>query len=138
MKEYKTQLRKDIKAKRKAIPEEEKLEMDEKIHQKIYLTREYQRAKTVLCFVSLANEIDTKRFISTALKNGKKVAVPRCIDGTRLMDFYYIDSLDDLSSGSYGVLEPKEDEERKFIHGNRDDFMIVPCLSTDRNGYRLG
>jgi 5-formyltetrahydrofolate cyclo-ligase len=98
---------------------------------------EYKQCEILVCFVSTAIEVDTHKLIRHALDNGKAVAVPRCIDGTSLMQFYLINSLDDLEPGSFSVLEPIVDRCKKideFVHS----VCIVPGLGFDMKGYRLG
>ena len=42
-----------------------------------------------------------------AWKDAKKVAAPR-VDGDGIMHYYYIEGMDDLESGSFGIMEPKK------------------------------
>ena len=53
------------------------------------------------------------------------------------MDFYWIQSIDQLERGSFGVLEPRVDQCKK-VESFHDSLCVVPCLSCDRKGYRLG
>ena len=53
-----------------------------------------------------------EEIIARALADGKRVAVPRCVPGTRVMDFYLIESRDDLEPGAFGILEPRPSPER--------------------------
>lgn len=68
--------------------------------------RQYKANDTILTYVSTKIEVDTFGLIRQALKDGKRVAVPRCIDNSREMDFYYITSLNQLEPRTFGVLEP--------------------------------
>ena len=52
------------------------------------------------------------------------------------MTFYYITSLDDLSEGMYGIMEP--DERYTADVYNINSICIVPGLAFDLKGYRLG
>lgn len=97
----------------------------------------YRRAKTVLVYVSMPIEVDTREIISKALSDGKRVAVPRCVPGTREMEFYLIESLDELSPGTFGVLEPVPNPGR-LLRDFSHSICVVPALACDRNGYRLG
>ena len=53
------------------------------------------------------------------------------------MNFYYINSLADLSSGSFGVLEPAADKG-KMLTETENTICIVPAFRFDKSGYRLG
>ncbi len=116
---------------------EAKAAYDEKILEKLLSMREYQTCKTVLTYVSLPIEVDTLSLITRALADGKRVAVPRCVDGSRLMEFYYIESLDHLATRTYGVLEPVI-ERCELVRDFGDSICIVPALAYDKAGYRLG
>ncbi len=48
-----------------------------------------------------------------------------------------IDSLKDLTSGSYGILEPKL-SKAKALDINAIDAVIVPGLAFDKSKHRLG
>lgn len=132
----KNQLRKEIKEQRKAIDNSEKSRLDAKINERLRQLWLYRESKTIFTYVSLAEETDTKRFIECALSDGKQVVVPRCIDGTRQMEFCLIHSLEDLEEGAFGVMEPKR--TCRIFDDYSDGFCIVPGLAFDREGYRLG
>ena len=122
---------------RKTRAPEKKRQLDAKITRKLLNLWSFREAQTVLCYVSTPIEVDTLEIIRTALAMGKKVAVPKCAAGKPQMDFYYIDSLDELRKQSFGLLEPEGDESKRFKdHSN--GFCIVPALSFDLSGRRLG
>ena len=102
----KNRLREEMKAFRREMSPTGKEKKDAAIRRGILSLKEYQNCDTLITFVSTAIEVDTKGLIEQALCDGKKVAVPYCVDGTRLMEFYYIRGLDDLSPRTFGVLEP--------------------------------
>ena len=89
-----------------------------------------------MIYASTAIEVDTFGIIEQALADGKRIALPRCIKGTRNMEFHYISGLDDLERGTFNVLEPKETLET--VTDYSETLMIVPALALDSFGYRLG
>ncbi len=133
----KSQLREKYKQMRRDLTPDAKAEKDSKIAQRIYRLWQYRQNDTVLTYVSTAIEVDTHAIIEQALLDGKKVAVPRCVPDTRLMEFYYINGLDDLQPGSFGVLEPLPNPE-KLVTDFSKGICLVPAFSYDWNGYRLG
>lgn len=137
IRQVKNSLRVRIKQMRADMPPELKAEYDEIIADEFLHSTSYTRSNVILTYVSTAIEVDTLRIIKAALEDGKRVACPRCIDGTRLMDFYYINSIDDLKRGSFGVLEPDADESMLYKGAERP-VCIVPGLAFDHWGYRLG
>ncbi len=122
---------------RTAMTEDEKNSHDAAIAQQVRRLWQYEKNDTLLVYVSTPIEVDTHRIIEQALEDGKKVAVPRCVDGTRNMEFYYIRSLDDLESGSFGVLEPIPSKTELMTDYTRG-LCIVPAFSYDWTGFRLG
>lgn len=122
---------------RTSMTAEEKKTYDTAIAQRVRELWQYEKNDTLLVYVSTAIEVDTRQIILQALEDGKRVAVPRCVSGTRNMEFFYIRSLDDLAPGSFGVLEPvpeKTELMTDFSHG----LCIVPAFSYDWSGFRLG
>ncbi len=137
IRQVKNDLRQRIKAERRNMPPEFKIECDRAIQRAFFHSTSYTRSSVILTYVSTDIEVDTFEIILAALRDGKRVACPRCVEGTRDMEFYYIDSLDDLERRSFGVLEPEKDPSRLY-QGALHPICIVPGLAFDRWGYRLG
>lgn len=132
----KKELRATLRARRAAMTDEERARMSAAILRRLTALPEYRAAGTILTYVSLSQEVDTRPLIEAALAAGKKVAVPRCLPGKPLIDFYAIGGYGDLSPGSYGLLEPEPDPANLCRpHGG---FCVVPGLAFDRRGMRLG
>lgn len=134
---HKKELRDKYKSIRRKMAVNVKQDRDNQIFSKLIEMDAYKKNDLILTYVSTDIEVDTIKFIEYALKDNKTVAVPRCVDGTRDMDFYIIKSLDDLESGSFSVLEPIIDKCQKLEEFD-DAFCIVPALVYDSYGYRLG
>lgn len=137
LREYKKGLRQYSKEYRKSLTQQDKQKKDSSILKQIEGLYQYQKAETVLVYMSLPIEIDTLAIIEMAFRDGKRVAAPRCIDGTRLMEFYYINSLDDLEARTFGVMEPRVEvcqRATEFSHS----ICLVPALVYDMQGYRIG
>ncbi len=134
--EDKKALRRQLRQMRSEMPAEQRLGLSERIADRLISEEAYKNCETVLCFVSTAIEVETKKIIDTAFADGKRVAVPRCIFGTHEMEFAFIESLSELVSGAYGILEPPLHNELTL--GGENSICIVPGLSFDEMGYRLG
>lgn len=116
---------------------DKKASLDRKIKNKLLNLWSVREAKAVLCYVSTDIEVDTREFINTLLQMGKPVAVPRCEGEKSNMNFYYINSLDELESGSFGVDEP-DSSKHKMLWDTTDCVCVVPAFMFDKQGYRLG
>lgn len=134
---YKNELREESKKYRREMSKEDKAERDLRIRRRLQTLYQYPGAKTILCYTSKAIEVDTFGIIQDAWDAGKQVAVPRCVDGTRLMEFYLIKSFDDLEKGSFGVLEPIV-AQCELLTDFSSSICVVPALGYDLDGYRLG
>lgn len=137
LKDYKIALRARLKERRREMPPRRKESADRRIEARLCSFPAYQRAKTILIYVSTPIEVDTLAIIDRALAAGKRVAVPRCVPGSREMEFYLIQSRDELSPGTFGVLEPPPNPER-LLTDWKDSLCVVPAMGCDRMGYRLG
>lgn len=137
IREYKSQLRSKYKKLRTDMSAEEKAALDSRIAARFLGTKLYKDCQVLLTYVSTPIEVDTINIIQTAIRDGKTVAVPRCVDGTRDMIFYIISSLDDLESGAFSVLEPVP-QKCKALTEFDGAVCIVPALAYDMEGYRLG
>jgi 5-formyltetrahydrofolate cyclo-ligase len=137
IKKLKINLRAGYKEYRNKLTQRQKLSMDSMIQSRLLALFEYANADTVFTYVSKSIEVDTFALIKAALANHKKVAVPRCVPNTYKMQFFYINSLEDLEKGSFGVLEPIP-SRCKLVLDYSNGFCIVPGLSFDAQGYRLG
>ena len=137
LRQYKISLRERYRAQRSALTPQQKTRLDQDVAARFFRLNQFQSCQTLLCYVSTSIEVDTTAIIGRALQNGKRVAVPRCVPGTREMEFYYIESLDDLSPGAFGVMEPQAAPERQ-VKETAGSLCVVPGFCFDLAGYRLG
>ncbi len=121
---------------RKSLSRELKISKDEIVFNKLISSFEYKNAEVVLCYCSTELEIDTIRIINHSLENGKKVAIPLCINKEGKMIFKYISSLNDTKVGMYNILEPIS-TCKPFVDTEKS-ICIIPSLMCDFNGFRLG
>ena len=133
----KQRLREERLAARETLSEKERCALDGCITQKLLATPEYAEAATVLTYVSVSSEVSTRMFIEGALRDGKTVAVPRCLPG-HCLEFVAITSLDQLIAAPFGLLEPPKELPALTEEQMNASICIVPALLVDIKGYRLG
>lgn len=138
VKEEKKTLRTFFRALRSQFSPEERKALDTALQKNLFALHQYRTADTVLTYVSKPEEPDTFRIIKRAWRDGKRVAVPRCIDGTCEMAFYYITNLKQLAPGSFGVLEPKPEQCQPLEGDGQGSVCLVPGMAFDCEGFRLG
>lgn len=133
----KQRLREERLASREALSEQERSVLDDRITQKLLATSEYAEATTVLTYVSVLSEVSTRMFIECALRDGKTVAVPRCLPG-HCLEFVAIASLEQLVAAPFNLLEPVKELPALTEDQKNNSICIVPALLVDTKGYRLG
>jgi 5-formyltetrahydrofolate cyclo-ligase len=131
----KNALRKLMRERRDALPEEYRAAADLAICEVLLGLPEYGRAAVIFCYVGVRNEVDTLPFIRRALADGKRVCAPASARGG-LMEAKEITGAEDLAPAGFGLLEPKASCPK--MPADRIAFIVAPCLCCDRNGNRLG
>lgn len=132
----KEEIRKMIK---KNLREQKREDRDRKstlIGEKLSGLSEFKRAKTVMFYVSLDEEVNTENMIDETLLMGKQVVVPVIKEG-KIIASPITDRKKDLVRGSFGIYEPLKENARS-IQPDRIDLVIVPGVAFDLLGNRLG
>ena len=132
----KKQIRKELIEKRKNIPKDKKAIYDKEISRRIIESNYFKNAEQILIFASVGDEFDTQFIVEKCRMKQKRVFYPLCIDNQGDMKFFKVDSAEDLQNGMYNIPEPKSN--CKEYKSEENDLIIVPCLSVDNDGYRIG
>ena len=133
MKEQKAALRREIRARIAALPEEYLRESDAGILENVLSLPEFCRAGAVFAYLSVERECDTRRIIDALMESERAVALPRSRPGGS-MDFALYDGR--LAEGLYGIPQPPEDAPE--LRPGEGDLILVPALCCDAAGVRLG
>ena len=133
--EEKQALRREVRAAERALDPLCREASDRAIAARLLALPLYREAGTVFCFVSTSREIDTRPILKDVLATGRRLCVPRCAAG-REMELAVLSSLAELEPGAYGILEPKSG--CTVLTAEDVDFAVLPCVSADRRGRRLG
>lgn len=128
-------LRKEFRKKRDSVDRNILKKASMKIFEKLINDENIKKSKVIMTYVSMGSEVDTHCLIENLLSQGKKVAVP-VVNG-KTLDISYINSMDNLICGSFGILEPKKSEFRK-CEPSEIDVVIVPAVAFDETGHRIG
>ena len=147
LRSQKNELRAELLEKRRSILPEKREEWDRKISNIFLGSISYRFCDIVLIYASTKDEISTKFIIEHSLANKKIVACPISNTGDNTLSFKTINSMDELYSGSYNILEPpkanldfKDILNERTSSGKRPPLAVcvIPCLSYDAEGYRMG
>ncbi len=131
----KKELRAEIKNRISGLSVEYKKDSSKKIARAVIASSEFLQAESIFCYVSTKNEPDTAMIIEAALKQGKCVFVPVCIE-KGIMIPAKITTDTEFVEGYMGIPEPLHfDESVRLTHF---DLSVIPCISANFKGDRLG
>ena len=131
----KNSLRALYRARREALTKEERTAWDRAICDTVTASASFRYADVVLGYAPFGFEIDIKPLLLRTLEVKKRLALPRTY-GKGIMSFHYVETLEDLIPGAFGILEPKEDAP--LYEDAPATLCLVPGILFDRRGLRIG
>lgn len=138
--ECKKEIRKKVLELRNRLLEEEVSEKSKIITERIIKLKEYLESKNIMVYMDFSNEVSTKFLVEKCFDMGKNVFLPKV--SRRLqrgyLEVYEVTDIENqLSKGTYGILEPKR-ELCKKVDGEIIDMVVVPGVAFDENKNRIG
>jgi len=138
MNEDKARLRREMVARRDAIPAAERSRLAAALTDKVTSLPQYAAARSVLATLAIGSEWSTREFIERSRTAGKTVVLPRVTALPRHLELHAVEDFErDLVPGVWDIPEPDPARCRK-VDLAQVDFALVPALAIDRGGYRLG
>lgn len=131
--ETKQEIREQIRKLRGGINADEWQTATETIAQKIIASDNFREATDLFCYMDFDGEVGTELIMDEAWRLGKDIWLPKVMDGK--MEFYLVESEEELVRGTYGILEPTGESEKA---PGDDGLVIVPGIAFDKNHNRLG
>lgn len=139
VREEKNKIRRELLALRQSISHEEKQKYERMMAHRLTSLASYRYAEAVLLYFPIKGEPDLMaQVFDTATRSGKQVAFPLCHPEDCTLTFHVVSSLDMLTDGTYGTKEPPPDAPLYVPAHDRHDIMLVPGISYDKKGFRLG
>ena len=129
----KQELRASIRAQKRAMTEEEIVSRSEKLAALFLASDAYRNAKTIYGYLPYNQEVRTVSMLEQALKDGKRVAVPKCYGDE--MKFIFMDDLSKVEKGYANIPEPIADEP---VADDETALVLMPGLAFDPQGHRIG
>jgi 5-formyltetrahydrofolate cyclo-ligase len=126
-------LRQSIRAQKRAMTEEEIVRRSEALGRLFLESEAYQNAKTIYGYLPYNQEVRTVPMLEQALKDGKRVAVPKCYGDE--MKFLFMDDLSKVEKGYAGIPEPIADEP---VADDETALVLMPGMAFDPQGHRIG
>lgn len=129
----KAALRKQIREKKRAMTEGEILEASARLGQLFAASEAYRQAKSIYGYLPYNQEVRTVPMLEQALRDGKRVAVPKCYGDE--MRFIWMEDLSKVEKGYAGIPEPVEDGP---VADDETALVLMPGLAFDPEGRRIG
>ena len=129
----KKELRRFIRQKKKAMTIEEIENRSQKLGELFRASKAYREADSIYFYLPYNQEVRTVPMILAALKDGKKVAVPKVYGDE--MQFISIRNLDGIAEGYMGIPEPVADGPAAH---DEKALILMPGLAFDKEGHRIG
>lgn len=122
------------------ITEDQRVVLDAQIATQLTQLAAWDRARTVLAYLAMTDEVNLESILRAAHGAGKQVGLPRIENGGRDMKFKLVDAIDDdaleLERHRYGFLQPVRNARDVSMH--EDTLVLVPGRAFDRQGFRVG
>ena len=129
----KKELRREIREKKRAMTPEEIEEKSRKLGQLFCSSELYRQADTIYGYLPYNQEVRTVPMLEQALRDGKRVAVPKCYGDE--MRFIFMTDLSQVEKGYAGIPEPVADEP---VADDKTALVLMPGLAFDPQGHRIG
>ena len=126
-------LRATIRAQKRAMTEDMIVEKSKKLGELLVASQAYQNAKSIYGYLPYNQEVRTVAMLEQAIRDGKRVAVPKCYGDE--MRFIWMDDLSKVEKGYAGIPEPVEDGP---IADDPTALVLMPGLAFDPQGHRIG
>ena len=129
----KQELRSAIRARKRAMTQDEIQIRSDALCQKFLESDAYRRASTLYGYLPYNQEVRTWPILERAIADGKRVAVPKVYGDE--MKFIYLEDLTQVEKGYSGIPEPIADGP---VAEDKTDLVLMPGLAFDPQGHRIG
>ena len=129
----KKELRSIVRNQKRAMTEEMIRQKSECLARQLLETPEYRNARSIYGYLPYNQEVRTVPMLAQALREGKRVAVPKCYGEE--MRFIWLEDLSQVAKGYAGIPEPIADGP---VADDETALVLMPGLAFDRAGRRIG
>ena len=128
----KTALRQQIRLQKRQMEQAEILEKSQQLCRLFTATDAYRNAKSIYGYMSYNQEVRTLPILEQSLRDGKRVAIPKCYGPE--MRFIWMEDLSQTAPNR-GIPEPIADGP---LADDPDALVLMPGMAFDRAGHRIG
>jgi 5-formyltetrahydrofolate cyclo-ligase len=139
MQTMKQTIRQSIIAARQKMAVAEHDEFSRRITRRILQLEAYNRAETVLGYMSFGAEFATLHWLQQALQAGKQILLPKVNSASKQLELYQVSDLQrDVAPGLWKIPEPLPERCNRVSDRQQLDFILLPGVAFARDGARLG
>lgn len=113
------------------LPKKQKQKKERLMQQMLFASHSWQQASSIGVIRALPFEFDTQPIFAQAIKENKRIAVPKTID--KALHFFEVDGDTLYQKSAFGVEEPISEKAALEL-----DLVLVPGLIFSTAGYRIG
>lgn len=129
----KSALRRQIREQKRAMTQAQIELASARLGELFASTEQYRNARTIYGYLPYNQEVRTIPILERALKDGKRVAVPKVYGDE--MKFIYMTDLSQIEKGYAGIPEPIADAP---VADDPAALVLMPGLAFTKNGDRMG
>ena len=129
----KSALRQQIRLQKRQMTEAEIVQKSQRLFHLFTDTDFYRNARSIYGYMSYNQEVRTLPILEQALRDGKRVAIPKCYGPE--MRFIWMEDLSLTEKSSCGIPEPVSDEP---IADDPHALVLMPGMAFDAAGHRIG
>ena len=129
----KRELRGQIRALKRQMAESEIAAKSDILCRLFTATDAYRNTRSLYGYMSYNQEVRTLPLLEQALRDGKRVAIPKCYGAD--MRFIWMDDLTQVEKSSCGIPEPIADGP---VADDPRALVLMPGMAFDRQGRRIG
>ena len=129
----KMSLRRQMKLQKQAMTQSQIESKSADLARQFLATESYRNARTLYGYLPFNQEVRTQPILEQALRDGKRVAIPRILG--KEMKFFYIQNFSGLTVSPFGAPEPADDAP---VAEDKTALVLMPGLAFDLRGRRIG
>ena len=129
----KKELRRQIRELKRAMTSEQIDAASARLGELFLNCPQYKEAKTIYGYLPYNQEVRTVPMLEQAMREGKRVAVPKCYGDE--MRFIYKDDLSKVEKGYANIPEPIADDP---VADDKTALVLMPGMAFTKDGKRMG
>lgn len=129
----KAELRGHIRSLKRQMTEERIAEKSKALCELFLATDAYRNAESLYGYMDCNQEVRTLPILQQALRDGKRVAIPKCYGSE--MRFIWMDDPTKVEKSRNGIPEPIADSP---VADDKTALVLMPGMAFDRQGRRIG